>query len=649
MIKKILLVEDDALSAMTTSKQLAIKSYELLATVSTGEEALVYLSQNPLPDLIILDIHLSGKMDGIETALKIYKQFSLPIIFLTSFADDEIIRRLPAATPYAYLIKPSSTNELHSTIQTVQARYLLEEAKKNKEIENERNNRALQAMLDITRAGSVAESEAQFLQRCCKLVMDINNFRLVWIGYRDYSQSKNIYPIATAGNDEGYLEKNRISWGDNTFGKGPAGRAICTGKTHIVDDTATDSNFTPWKEEALKRDYKSLAAIPLFIDNNPFAVIVIYSSQIQCFANNNIYIYQKLSEEISFNLQNIRLRQQNQLIKNETNTLKEFYEDILGTINDGIIVSDKDDQITFINSPILKIFNTKNDHIIGLNLFQQIDKLNLKSLETLFTEAKSKLKSISFSGLTINSKTKERIFSGWVIPLIRNNRNTGLLITMHDESDKLRLEKEIIEISDNKSRMLGQDLHDGLGQLLTGISFMCKATFAKISTENSNFKTELDDIEKRVSDSIDITRSLARGLVNNVLSNENLIETLNDLACRTSKIFRIECQYTGISELHFKDLRLAQHLYFIAQEGVNNAIKHGNAGNIEIGLELVNENIVLQITDNGKFSETKMNKSNGLGLKIMNYRANLYGGNITINRTDNNLTRITCTIPSKEM
>ena len=114
--KRLLLVEDEALTAMNLKSNLIDLGYEVPAMVSTGEEA-IRATAELLPDLIIMDITLDGSMSGIEAADVIHKSYACPIVFLTAHSDSETIRMAKTAEPFGYLPKPYNISTLKSTIE----------------------------------------------------------------------------------------------------------------------------------------------------------------------------------------------------------------------------------------------------------------------------------------------------------------------------------------------------------------------------------------------------------------------------------------------------------------------------------------------------------------------------------------------------
>lgn len=125
---KILIVEDEMIIAANTSLQLTNLGYEVSGIVSRGEEVLAHIEEN-LPDIILLDIRLKGKLDGIETAHQMQKHFNIPIIYLTSNVDDANFERAKKTNPYAFISKPFKKLDLQHAIELTVNRIIEDEIK----------------------------------------------------------------------------------------------------------------------------------------------------------------------------------------------------------------------------------------------------------------------------------------------------------------------------------------------------------------------------------------------------------------------------------------------------------------------------------------------------------------------------------------
>ena len=149
--KKIMVVEDEALVARDLQRRLERAGYTVPATAASGDEAVQKAAEHQ-PDLILMDIRLRGRMDGIEAAKRIQKAQAVPVVFLTAFADDATVERAKATGPFGYIVKPFKEKELRITIEMALYKHVIE--KKLKESEQ-----WLSAALRSLREGVIAEDE----------------------------------------------------------------------------------------------------------------------------------------------------------------------------------------------------------------------------------------------------------------------------------------------------------------------------------------------------------------------------------------------------------------------------------------------------------------------------------------------------------
>jgi CheY-like chemotaxis protein len=113
----VLVVEDEGLIALHIIELLTEEGFIVPDSFSSGEELIEYLKTSPLPQLILMDIGLTGKIDGIETARRVSERYSVPIIFLTADADQRKIQEIKEISPYGYLTKPIIRHELLTAIE----------------------------------------------------------------------------------------------------------------------------------------------------------------------------------------------------------------------------------------------------------------------------------------------------------------------------------------------------------------------------------------------------------------------------------------------------------------------------------------------------------------------------------------------------
>jgi two-component system, NarL family, sensor histidine kinase NreB len=213
------------------------------------------------------------------------------------------------------------------------------------------------------------------------------------------------------------------------------------------------------------------------------------------------------------------------------------------------------------------------------------------------------------------------------------------------EQERVILEKQVLEISDRERRRIGQDLHDGLGQHLTGIELMVQSLEGKLQASSPPDAAQAAKISQHVRDAIRQAKSLARGLSPVDLEANGLMSALQELAVTIRDIFRINGSFYAPQPVLINDNDLATHLFRIAQEAVSNAVKHSGANSIQIELRAVDDQIVLSVTDNGRGIKTQRN-GGGMGLRIMDYRATIIGGKIAVQSQPDKGTKVICSAPA---
>jgi PAS domain S-box-containing protein len=214
-----------------------------------------------------------------------------------------------------------------------------------------------------------------------------------------------------------------------------------------------------------------------------------------------------------------------------------------------------------------------------------------------------------------------------------------------DITERKRMEKALLEISGREQRQIGQDLHDGLGQQLTGIAFMSKVLAQQLAEDEARQAPHAAKIVHLVNDAINRTRQLARGLLPVFSDSDGLMSALGQYAAEVEDLFTVACRFQCSTPILIHDIGTATHLYHIAQEAVNNALKHGGPGHIEIALSQEDGTGSLTIRDDGTGIPELSNFSGGLGLRIMSYRANMIGGSMEIRRGVPRGTVIACRFP----
>ncbi len=217
-----------------------------------------------------------------------------------------------------------------------------------------------------------------------------------------------------------------------------------------------------------------------------------------------------------------------------------------------------------------------------------------------------------------------------------------VIATGVDITERKRLEEAVLEASGSEQRRIGHDLHDGLGQHLTGIAFMAKVLEQTLAEKDLPESAEAAKIVNLVNEAIHKARVLARGLTPVLSDSGGLMSALQQWASEVEDLFRIRCLFDCEEPVLLDNAAAANHLYRIAQEAVHNAIKHGKAKNIRIGLCGGDMGGVLTVEDDGSGIANDAGNGGGMGLHIMRYRAGMVGGVLRVERRVPQGTLVAC-------
>jgi len=322
---------------------------------------------------------------------------------------------------------------------------------------------------------------------------------------------------------------------------------------------------------------------------------------------------------------------------------------ILETAVEGIITIDERGIIESLNPAAEKIFGYQTQEVVGKNVKVLMPTPYRDEHDGyLANYLRTGSAKIIGSGREVVGLRKD----GTVFPMDLSVSEVRLahkrLFTgfVRDISDRKRLEREVLQISDLEQRRIGQDLHDGLCQQLAGIELMSEVLEQNLSRKSKTEAAQAAKIAEGVRAAIGDTRMLARGLSPVDVESNGLMSALQELASNTEKLFHVACRFECPQPVLLDDHAAATHLYRIAQEAINNAIKHGKARVITVRLTVQSNQSSLTVTDDGRGFVVKPEQTSGMGLRIMKYRAAMIGATLEIRRANGRGMLVACMFKS---
>jgi two-component system, LuxR family, sensor kinase FixL len=331
---------------------------------------------------------------------------------------------------------------------------------------------------------------------------------------------------------------------------------------------------------------------------------------------------------------------------------EEKYRTLFEKSQDAIYITTRTGILVNMNPSTLELFGFRREEMLGLNV---------SDLYVYPEERVRFQKEIEKTGSLRDYEVKLHKKDGIVMDCLLTStvrwdargRAVGYEGIIRDITEHRRLEREVLEICENEQRRTGRDLHDSLGQHLTGVALLATDLARRLAEQGQTDEVRVaEEITDLLTDAVRQTRQLASGLIPVALERDGLVTALKNLANTVKQQSGIKCDFDADEDkrlpLTIHDLSLETHLYRIAQEAVNNAVRHSEAEQIVIGLTTVNGSITLLVKDDGVGMPESPDENRGMGIRLMRYRANAIGAELEILPGDGGGTIVRCVVDAEK-
>jgi len=308
-----------------------------------------------------------------------------------------------------------------------------------------------------------------------------------------------------------------------------------------------------------------------------------------------------------------------------------------------ITIADLDGRINTVNKAFLNLW--------GLN---EADDAIGKPLESFLAEGQYSPEIVdalaasgSWSGQRAGQRADGTLFPTYMAANIikdKSGKPFSLVACLIDMTERREMEREAFDAAMAERRRIGQDLHDSLGQVLTGVAFLSKSLEANLAKRSLPQAADARQIVKHIDESITLTRTLARGLQPVMLGPGGLTDALKTLACDMTALHKIHCTFEASEDIDIDDDSVATQLYHIAQEAASNVVRHAKASSIQIRLDRTAGGMVkLSVADDGRGMDIHHPVARtGIGMRTMRYRAGIIDGAFDISSTRGGGTVVSC-------
>ncbi len=316
------------------------------------------------------------------------------------------------------------------------------------------------------------------------------------------------------------------------------------------------------------------------------------------------------------------------------------YRKMFESVQDGIFVVGHDTVIRDVNPAAAAMFACQQDQMIERSVTEFVPDADTFVLEEAFDTLQLDK---PFLAETTARRANDSYFEAEVRFFPVNYYGEAYVLGLiRDITARKELEKELVEVSNQEQQRIGQDLHDGLGQELTAVSFRLALLETSLADQGMPEAVTVAELGELVRQAQRQARSLAHGLNPVNLDEQSFSEVLGELVERVATAFDIAIIFECPVAIPLRDGAVALHVYRILQEALTNAIRHGKASRIVVRLTWKGDSTRLTIRDNGTGLASIEQRNNGIGLRTMAYRARMIRGVFSVENHPEGGAIVTC-------
>jgi PAS domain S-box-containing protein len=384
-----------------------------------------------------------------------------------------------------------------------------------------------------------------------------------------------------------------------------------------------------------------------------FVVVAVLISSLTSLRRRAETALQKSFDELEVRIEQRtgELSQSNALLRESEERFRLMVE---GVADYAIVMLDSKGTVISWNSGANRIFGFSQDEAIGLNaavFYTPEDSTRGKPEAELLDAAQAARR--EDEGWRVRSDST-RFWANVITSSLWDEAGKlrGFAQITRDVSELRSLEKEVLEISEREQMRIGHDLHDGVGQELTGVALLTQNLTQRLAQQGLPEEAQAARIASLINRALEQARKLARGFSPVELGPQGLETALRDLAAKVQTTMQRACSLNCRGPLNIADDATALHLFRIAQEAVNNAVRHSKATHIRIELDTIDGATTLAVHDDGvgmpAANARGKGKTGGMGVSVMQYRSRMIGGSLELKSSASG-TSVICTCPSTQI
>jgi PAS domain S-box-containing protein len=524
----------------------------------------------------------------------------------------------------------------------------------------EKSRRLYATISQVNKMIIYAREADDLLRRLCSVIVDSGKFRMAWVGIIDW-ENRIVVPSCHAGHEDGYLSLIKVSLDPIPTGMGPTATAMRELRHYICNDIRTDPAIRPWKEDAMRRGYRSSMALPIFKFGEPYGIFSLYSDEYHFFDEEEVRMLDEVVRDISFTLEIFEKEELRKKAEKGLRIEKQFSDSIINMLPGIFYMYDERLQFQRWNNRFEEVSGyspTEFTEMTVLDFFQdkQREMIRQKTeavFVTGYCDVEAELTTrggnnipFYFSGTRITYRDKPCVLGiGFDISRLKDAQN----LLRQSEEDLRDLASSLQNVREEERAAIAREIHDELGQQLTAIKLDVSWLDRKIAGDIV-IKDRITGVLAMLTEMIQSIRRISTQLRPSILDDLGLLEALKWLARDFQKRTGIRIELDCPEESLKVEPAVTTGLFRIFQETLTNIARHAEATDVSAKLYMEDERLVLTIADNGKgFDPAAAKKKKTLGLLGMKERTLMMKGAYEIDSQPGKGTSLRFMIPLESL
>ena len=528
--------------------------------------------------------------------------------------------------------------------------------RKQTERELERVNRLNIARSLINQAIIRTTDRKSLFQQVCQVLVEKGALRIAWIGWHS-TRTNRLMPAAQWGDQKGYLSSIQIYADDRPGGQGPSGKAFRQGRAYICNDVFGDASTLPWREQFARRDLVASASFPIRCAGKVCGTLSVYAGEIGFFRDKEVALLEEAAADVSFALDHMASERARRRAQESAERERLFTDAMLDSLPGVFYFYDQTGHMLRWNRNFAAASGYTDKEISRmhpLDFFKGEDRERVaREIRTTFEDGES---SVEAPFIAKNGSSRHYLFTGKRIevdgaPCLVG---MGIDITVRKDAEAAteqyarRLQAtshRLLTVQESERRSLARELHDAVGQELTALSLNLTIIDGALPGVTSpKIHERLEDSQELLEETTRHLRNIMTELRPPGLDELGLLAALAEHVSQVARRSELAASVSGVEPQPRLTPTEEIALFRIAQEGLNNIVKHARATEAAVSLRQNNHCVELTVTDNGVGFDTTAKPimgGYGMGTTTMRERAQAIGATLQLLSAPGAGTRIT--------